>query len=49
MGVRMAIAADGCAVGDAVWSEMEKRFAGRPTKNQFESLKTWWKKSVERS
>jgi hypothetical protein len=48
-GIRLAIEAEGRPVTDEAWGAMEKRFAGRLTAGQFESLKKWWRSSVERT
>jgi hypothetical protein len=47
-GIRMAIEADGKPVSDQAWAKLGKRFAGRLTANQFKSLRTWCRNSVER-
>jgi hypothetical protein len=46
-GIRMAIEAEGRAVSDEAWAAVQKRFAGRLSQKQFESLKSWWRTSVE--
>jgi hypothetical protein len=48
-GIRMAIEAEGRAVSDEAWGALQKRFSGRLTAGQFESLKRWWHASVERA
>jgi hypothetical protein len=48
-GIRMAIEAEGRAVSDEAWSSMQKRFEGRLTSEQFNTLTTWWRAAVERA
>ncbi len=46
-GIRLAIEAEGRPVTDEAWAAVVKRFEGRLTEKQFESLRRWWISSVE--